>query len=73
MTSGRTITRLVREGDFLAEVELTWIDGENDWSPHLSVEDIRKLDGVRLALRRGALKTAAKHARVYQLTPIAAI
>ena len=69
---GRKITRLVREGDFVAEVELTWIEDDHDWSPRLSDDDIRKLDGVRLALRRGALKAAARHARIYQLTPVGA-
>ena len=71
MMPGRKITRLVREGDFVAEVELTWIENAQEWSPRLSADDIRKLDGVRLALRRGALKAAARHARIYQLTPVA--
>ena len=70
MTTGRKITRLVREGSFVAEVEVTWIEADNEWSPRLSAADIRKLDGVRLALRRGALKAAAKHARIYELKPV---
>ena len=36
-----------------------------------SLEDAQKLDQVREALRAGDLKTAARLARVYQLTPIA--
>lgn len=70
MTKGRTVKRLLREGDYVAEVEVTWIDGDKGWSPVLSAGDIRKLDNVRLALRRGALKAAAEHARVYYLTPL---
>ena len=30
-----------------------------------------KLDAVRLALRRGDIAEAAKHGRVYELTPVA--
>jgi hypothetical protein len=31
----------------------------------------RKLDTVRLALRRGDIAEAAKHAHVFELTPVA--
>ncbi len=71
MMKGRKVKRLLREGDYVAEVEVTWIEGDQEWSPMLSPGDIRKLDSVRLALRRGALEVAAKHARVYHLTPLA--
>lgn len=70
MTKGRKVKRLLREGEYVAEVEVTWVDGDAGWSPNLSDGDIRKLDSVRLALRRGALKAAARQARVYQLKPI---
>lgn len=70
MTEGRKVKRLLREGDYVAEVEVTWIDSDTGWSQMLSAGDIRKLDSVRLALRRGALQVAAKHARVYHLTPL---
>lgn len=69
MKTDRKVTRLLREGDFVAEVEVTWIESDQEWSPHISAEDIRKLDGVRLALRRGALEAASRHARVYRLIP----
>jgi hypothetical protein len=32
----------------------------------------KKLDAVRLALRRGEIVEAAKHGRVFELTPISA-
>jgi len=38
----------------------------------VSAEDVRKLDEVRLALRRGDLVAAARLARVYELKPVAA-
>ncbi len=40
--------------------------------PYHDLSDIEKLDQVRLALRRGDLKAAAKLARVYELKPITA-
>ena len=38
----------------------------------MSLEDARKLETVRLALRRGDIAEAAKHGRVFELTPVAA-
>ena len=40
--------------------------------PILSPDEVRKLDAVRLALRRGDIAEAAKHGRVFELTPVAA-
>ena len=44
----------------------------DEWSPYLSLEDAYKLDDVRQALRQGNLKAAARLARVFKLTPVAA-
>jgi len=63
-------TKLVHEGDFVAEVSVDLIETEDGWSPYLSVEDAKKLDEVREALRRGDLKSAAKLGRVFRLTPV---
>ena len=63
-------TKLVHEGDFVAEVPVELIETEDAWSPYLSVEDAKKLDEVREALRRGDLKSAAKLGRVFRLTPV---
>jgi hypothetical protein len=62
----------VREGRYLAEVTVTLIETGSEWSPYYSLEDAEKLDEVRLALRRGDLKAAARHGTVYELTPVAA-
>ena len=67
----RVHTKLVREGDYVAEVDIELIDTNEGWSPYLSFEDAQKLDNVREALRRGDVKTALKLARVFSLTPIA--
>lgn len=63
---------LVHEGRFVAEVDVTQIETDSEWSPYYDLADIQKLDEVRLALRRGDLKTATKLARVYELKPVAA-
>ncbi len=67
----RSTTRLVREGDFVAEVGVTLLESEGGWTPYLSLEDSYKLDDVRDALRAGDVARAAKVAdRVYRLTPV---
>ena len=63
-------TKLVHEGDFVAEVPVELIDTQDGWSPYLSVEDATKLDEVREALRRGDLKSAARFGRIFRLTPV---
>jgi hypothetical protein len=63
--------KLVHEGIYVAEVEVSLIDDETGWGPYLSLEDARRLDDVRDALRRGDLKTAAAMAEVFTLTPVA--
>lgn len=71
--SGRPTKKLVREGDFVAEVEVRLIEDESDWSPYLSPEDAFKLDDVRDALRAGDLQRAGLLARrLYRLTPVEA-
>ncbi|PTL35814.1 hypothetical protein CLG94_08655 [Candidatus Methylomirabilis limnetica] len=68
----RRHTKLVHEGEYVAEVEVKLLDSEEGWTPYLSMEDARKLDEVREALRRCDLATASKLARVFRLTPVAA-
>lgn len=70
--STRSTTRLVREGDLIAEVEVNLVEAEGGWAPYLSLDDAYKLDDVRDALRSGDVKRASQLAtRVYRLTPIA--
>jgi len=64
-------TKLVHEGQFIAEVDVELLDTGEGWSPYLSLEDAYKLDDVRDALRRGDIKRAAQIARIFTLTPVA--
>ncbi len=67
----RSMTRLVREGEFVAEVTVNVLDAEGGWSPYLSLEDAYKLDEVREALRDGDVHRAVRMAhRVYRLMPV---
>ena len=66
----RSHTKLVHEGQYVAEVEVELIETDEGWSPYLSLEDAYKLDDVRAALRRGDLKNAAGLSRVFSLTPV---
>jgi hypothetical protein len=68
----KTHTKFIREGRYIAEVDVDLIETDGDWSPYLSVEDSYKLDDVRNALKQGDLQTASRIARVYSLTPVAA-
>jgi hypothetical protein len=69
--SGKGAKRLVREGDFVAEVHIEFVDAEGGWAPYLSLDDANKLDDVREALRAGDLGRASRLAhRVYRLTPL---
>jgi len=62
---------LVKEGDFVAEVPVELLYDDHEWSPYLSPSDLHKLDAVRLALRNGDIRAAAKKAKVYTLQPVA--
>ena len=68
----RKSSKYVHEGKYAAEVPVDLIEDDTAWSPYLSPDDARKLDTVRLALRRGDIAEAAKHGRVFELTPVAA-
>jgi hypothetical protein len=70
MRQGRG-TKLVQVGEYIAAVEVTWLQSETGWSPYLSFQDAQKLDDVREALLREDLKAAGRLARIYQLTPVA--
>ena len=67
----RRYTKLVHEGNYVAEVDVQLVDSATGWSPYLSLDDAYKLDDVREALRRGDMKAASSLARVFTLTPVA--
>ena len=64
-------TKLVHEGRYLAEIDIELLVTDDEWSPYLSVQDAYKLDDVRDALKKGDTTAAARHGRVFSLTPIA--
>jgi hypothetical protein len=68
--SEKRYAKIVREGDYVAQVDVDLIYGDDGWSPYLSLEDAYKLDDVRQALKQGDLKAASKLGRVYRLTPV---
>jgi hypothetical protein len=71
--STKPTSRLVREGEFVAEVAVVLVEAEGGWTPYLSLEDAYKLDDVREALRAGDLKRASRLSdRVYRLMPVEA-
>ncbi len=63
-------TKLVHEGEYVAEVEVRVVDTDDGWSPYLRMEDAYRLDDVRIALKNGDTTTAAKFGKIYRLTPI---
>ena len=67
----RRRTKLIREGRY-AEIEIELEYDEESWSPTMSLDDARKLEWVRLALRRGDHAEAGKEARIFELTPLPA-
>lgn len=66
----RKHTKMIHEGEYVAKVDVELIDTDSGWSPYLPLEDARKLDDVREALRQGDLKTAGRLARIYTLKPV---
>ena len=60
MMAKKRRTKLVHEGEYVAEVDIELIDTEDGWSPYLSVEDANKLDDVRDALHARDLKTIVR-------------
>lgn len=67
----RPHVELVRQGEFVAEVEVELTHENESWGPYLSVADAEKLDAVREALRLGDLEGASRLAKVYRLMPVA--
>ena len=69
--STRPYTKMLHEGEFVAEVDVELVYADEGWSPCLSLDDAYKLDDVRESLRQRDVESAAKLARIYTLTPVA--
>lgn len=48
----RQYTKIVHEGDYVAEVDVELIYTDERWSGYLALEDAYKLDDVREALKK---------------------
>ena len=70
MERSRTSIKLIHERGYEVEIELHYTD--ESWSPAMSLDDARRLEAVRLALKRGDIAKAAKYGRLFELTPVAA-
>ena len=68
----RPVIEYIHEGLLVAEVVVTLIETDSEWSPGYSIEDVRKIESAREALKCGDLSRAAKLGRVYEMTPLAA-
>ncbi len=66
----RTITKLVHEGKYVAEVQVDLLDTEEGWSPYISLDDAYKLDSVRQALLEGDTGAASRYGKVFLLKPV---
>jgi hypothetical protein len=71
LVSHRSTTKLFREGDFVAEVDVDLVETEGAWTPYMALEDAYRLDDLRDALRAGDVARASRLAdRIYRLTPV---
>jgi hypothetical protein len=63
--------KLIHEGEYLAEVRIEVEQTNAPWGPYVNPDEARKLDALRLALRRNDIATAARYGTVYRLTKVA--
>lgn len=51
--SKKQYTKIVHEGNYVAQVDVELIYTDEEWSPNLSMEDVYKLDDVRKTQKSG--------------------
>ncbi len=61
------IRKLVHKGSCVAEVDVEILDTKEGWPPYLFLEDAKKLDEERGALREGDLTRTTTLVRVFSL------
>lgn len=64
-------TKYIREGRYVAEIDVELIESEESRASYLFFEDACKLDDNRDLLPEGNVRTAAKKAKIYELAPTA--
>lgn len=67
----RRQTKLIHEGDYVAEVGIVIDQSDGPWAPYVSPDEAAKLDAVRLALRKNDIEAAAKYGKVYRVSLVA--
>lgn len=72
MTSTKQSVKHIHEGEYVLDVNVTLVLDDHDWAPYLSLDDAKKLDSAKIALRQGDIKTATSLGRLYKLVPVAA-
>jgi hypothetical protein len=70
MTRHRRSKEIIHEGHYAGEVFIDLEYSDASWSPTMSLADARKLETVRLALRRNDVAEAARQGQVFELVPI---
>ncbi len=65
------ITKRLRHGNLLAEVQVSLIPDDKSWGPYLSLDDVRKLDRVSKALKAGDTQAASRDAKVFEVMALA--
>ncbi len=69
----RKHTKMIHEGQYVAEVEVTLINTkDDDWAPYLSLDDALKIDEIRESLKNNDILKAKKFAKIYRLSEVAA-
>ena len=68
-----TLTKIKRiyVGDVMAEIQVSMIEEPEAWGPHISPCELDRIDQLRRTLKAGDLKSAAKLAKLYSITPLA--
>ncbi len=70
MKKTSTITKFIRSGEHIAEVEVQLCQDDRRGYDTLSLADVRKLERVRKALVSGDLQSAMKESKLYRLAPM---
>lgn len=66
----KTLKKIIHVGDYVAEVAVALEESTDDWAPYISLQDALRVDEVREALQRGDIKSAAKNAAIFEVSPV---
>ncbi len=66
----RTLTKVIHEGGYMAEIVVDLEESSDDWAPYISLQDALRVDEVREALQAEDVESAEKNATVYEVFPV---